>query len=242
MPGPYVRSHRRPSSARAARSSIAGSSPIQSSIGAHRYWLEIHDPERAAAGDVALRRQQEQHAASTRRSCPRSACRPPPCSWSARSGTSLVRPLAGSGPLAPQRGERLGVDPRDPGVDVVRDTGLGEQRHELAPLARHQRPGARRVHHRRQVERDDEHRAAHGQHPQQRAALVEGVLEVGDRERVEAGAQRQHDGRRVATSAARRGRRRPARPSPPARRGGGGPAAAAGARRGRCGARQWAWA
>ena len=95
---------------------------------------------------------------------------------------------------------------------------------------------ARRVHDRRQVERDDEHRATHRQHPQEGAPLVQGVLEVGDGERVEAGPQRQHDGRRI----------RGVQPDevagdlldgcPPGRPGGGGRRGGGGARRGRCGA------
>ena len=44
VPGPNVRSHRRTTSARASAAGIIASSPVQSPIGAQRYWLEIHEP------------------------------------------------------------------------------------------------------------------------------------------------------------------------------------------------------
>ena len=90
------------------------------------------------------------------------------------------------------------ADPLDPGLDVVADSALLQHGDELAPLAGDERPGARGVHHRGQVEGDDEHGPAHRQHAQQRAPLVESVLEVTDLERVEPRPQRQHDRRRVA--------------------------------------------
>ena len=50
---------------------------------------------------------------------------------------------------------------------------------------------------RREIEGNDEHRAAHAKQPDQRTALVEGVAEIADREAGEPLLQRQVDGGRI---------------------------------------------
>ena len=152
--------------------------------------------ERTGAGDQALRGHQEQQAC-------RHADRPlvpfadGDLELQCEVRDELRQLVRRQGSVLGQRLHRLGLEAGDPGVDVLGDAGVVEHRQQLAPLPRHEGVRARGLQDRRQIERHDEHRAAHGQHPQQGAALVQRVLEVGDGERIEASTRRQHDRRWV---------------------------------------------
>jgi hypothetical protein len=96
-----------------------------------------------------------------------------------------------------ERSDRLGFDGRQPRRRVSGDVAVPDEADQ--PLALFGRDGIAGggLHDRHEVERDDEHRPAHRQHPQHGALLVQRVLDVRRSDVGHAGPEREEDRRRV---------------------------------------------
>ena len=105
----------------------------------------------------------------------------PNVSFAPSFGTSAVSSRAVASPRAAIAAERLGGDLLEPGFPA---TGRGhalllEHPDQARALGGDQRLGAGLVHHRCELDRHDEQRPAHPEHPDERAAAIQRVLEVG---------------------------------------------------------------
>jgi hypothetical protein len=94
-------------------------------------------------------------------------------------------------------GECRPLDVLEPGRHVVREPGLGQELHGFAAFDDGDRSGARREDHGYQLGRKHEHGASHAQRADQRAALVEGIIELGNSKPANARPGGEVDRRRV---------------------------------------------
>jgi hypothetical protein len=179
--GPNERSQRPRSSEHASVwSTSRRGAPSQCSVGRPAVLTRRPRAERARADDQALGREQEQHPGrDAHRAGPRLALPERELRAELRDvgGQLARRGLASRG----DRGERLGGDLREPGFPA---TGRGhalllEHPDEARALGGDQRLGAGLVHHRGELDRNDEQRAPHPEHPDERAAAIQRVVEIG---------------------------------------------------------------
>ena len=91
--------------------------------------------------------------------------------------TSGVNARPGSGGPSSQHGEDGGAGVVDEGVGSG-DALCLDQLHRAPTFAERSAPSCTGLDDRGEIERNDEHRAAHAQQPSERAALVEGVVQI----------------------------------------------------------------
>ena len=167
---------------------------------AQRYWLLIHDPR----GRPRTIRPSAASPNRTRVDTPIVPCQvlPSPTGiWCRKRGTSSAISVAVASPSRAERVEGLGLDLGQPSLGIVGDPGSGDELDGRAPLLGPVRPGARRVDDRNELERLDEHRPPHPEHPDDRPLVVQAAPDrfgLGPRvARRHPGHDRQIDRRRV---------------------------------------------
>ena len=177
---------------------LAKGTPSQCSVVAHRTG-PTSTRRAGACDDQALRREQEQHPGrDAHRAGPGPALPDRELRAELRDvgGQLARRGFASRG----DRAQRLGGDLPEPGFPA---TGWGhallfEHPDQARALGGDQRLGAGLVHHRRELDRHDEQRSPHPEHPDERAAPIQRVLEVGRFEAVHPCPRREEDRRGIA--------------------------------------------
>ena len=195
--GPNAASHRRASSARAGSGSSRGSGAASQECGRLPAPLAARPGSaRAAAHDPPLRGEQEEHPGGHAHA---------PRPLLVRAVVDLLpQPRHGRGQLA-GKGlaaglERLhGLRARvgEPCLAGLGDPALLDELRVAPPLRSCDRLGAGRLHDGGQIERQDEHRAPHADHPQARALLVQRALDLGEGRGAQPCARREDNGRRI---------------------------------------------
>ena len=195
--GPNAASQRRASSVRASSGSSRGrGSASHRSAGTQLHWLLVHDPRGRARTISPLRRELEEHPRRHREA-------PGPVLALAERDLlaehrHVGREVASEGLAARlERGSCRLLRLAQPRVAVGGDPRVLEQLRVAPALRGRDRLGGRRPRDRGELEREDEHRPPHRDHPQERAVLVQRPLDRRDGRAGDAGTDGEEHRRRV---------------------------------------------
>ena len=197
VPGPKAASQRLRSSAWAAAGSSLLDLVAEPRDGRHPPVLPVGPgASRAAAHYPSLHRQLRQHPCAC--ALGRLPARPDTEPELLRQQGNGLRQIGGErfAPLL-ERLERGPGRPAEPGCGAIRNPALRDPLLEPAPLAAWIVVGARRLDDRDELPRHDEQRAAHPEHADERALVVELPLDVLRRDPCRARVHRQKDGDRI---------------------------------------------